>query len=63
MMIVIMALGLQYLGRKDLSWSFYMSNGRLQKQEPKERRMPWWLALVVISLVLWGIAYLALLVV
>jgi hypothetical protein len=40
-----------------------MSNGRLQKEEPSRRRMPWWLALVVISLVLWAIAYLAQLVV
>ncbi len=40
-----------------------MSKENLRHQGQSVRRMPWWLTLIVISLVVWAIAYLALLVV
>lgn len=38
-----------------------MGKGDLQFRRPSTRRMPWWLALILISLVVWAIAYMALL--
>jgi len=40
-----------------------MNKDNLRHQGHSVRKMPWWLTLIVISLVLWAIAYLALLVV
>lgn len=40
-----------------------MQKEKMNPQTQTERRMPWWLVLIVISLALWAIAYLVLLVV
>ena len=40
-----------------------MDKDNLQHQGHSTRRMPWWLTLIVISLVVWVLAFLALFVV